>query len=85
VGFDIADNHIHAFFTPLVSGFEHGIGLTDSSGIAEKYLESPAMASVFIRLNLSEELIRVGAGIFYGHGLSDQENFNSFYPIQRQI
>ena len=50
VGFDIANDHIHALFLALVRGFEHGIGFAHTRDIAEEDFEFSPVG--FFGLNL---------------------------------
>ncbi len=62
MGFDIADDHIHALVAALVGGFEHGIGLAHAGGITEEDLELAArLAGLLLRLHAGQQLVGVGA------------------------
>ena len=51
MSFDITNHHIHPFIFALVGGFQHGIGLTHSGGIAEEDFQLAAVIPLLFGLD----------------------------------
>ena len=65
VRLNIACNNINSSAFCGMSGFEHGIGFTDTRGIAEKYFKASPVAAVFITLDYSEKLVGILSFAFH--------------------
>ena len=64
VGFDEADDHVHAALAEGVGFFEHAIGLAHAGGKPDVELEPPALGL----LNQLEEVLGARTRVGIGHG-----------------
>ena len=61
MGFDIADHHVAAVLLALPGRLQHGIGLADAGGIAEKDLQLAQLGRDLFGLGQLEHRLRGGA------------------------